>query len=165
MLHGDMHLKVQMVSSKCCFCVLSKLKIFFCRHRRQFLGAVFRALSRFTTLHIVEYLRLLSFRSQTYLDSSVSYIGIFSVCHGFTVVTVSGLETVSGGAYVGLCHDVVGCCNLGFVNNIRTQAVSVNWALVWLSTVAVAVVLDVGRVFRFGVLVMSVQYSFICCVG
>ena len=60
-----------------------------------------------------------------------SFTGIFSVCHGFTVVTVSGLEAVSGGAYVGLCN-VVGCCNLGLVNNIRTQAIAVNWTLVWL---------------------------------
>ena len=88
------------------------------------------------------------------------------MCHGFTVVTVSGLEAVSGCAYVGLCNVVVGCCNLGLVNNIRTQAIAVNyWAFVWLSTVAVAVVLDVGRVFRFGALVMSVQYSFVVSVN
>ena len=37
-----------------------------------------------------------------------SFIGKFSVCHGFTVVTVSGLEAVSGGACVGLCNVVVG---------------------------------------------------------
>ena len=57
-----------------------------------------------------------------------NFIGIFSVCHGFTVVTVSGLKAVSGGAYVKLCNVVVGCCNLGLVNNIRTQAIAVNWA-------------------------------------
>ena len=38
-----------------------------------------------------------------------SFIGIFSVCHGFKVVTASGLEAVSGDAYVRLCSVVVGC--------------------------------------------------------
>ena len=57
-----------------------------------------------------------------------SFIGIFSVCHGFTVVTVSGLEVVSSSAYVRFCIVVVGCCYLGLVNNIRTQAIPVNWA-------------------------------------
>ena len=57
-----------------------------------------------------------------------SFIGIFSVCHGFTVVTVSGLEAVSGGAYVVLCNVVVGCCGPGHINNIRTQAIAVNLA-------------------------------------
>ena len=42
-----------------------KIKNLSCRHRRQFLGAVFGALSCFTTLHFIEYLRLC-------LDSSVS---------------------------------------------------------------------------------------------
>ena len=58
-----------------------------------------------------------------------SFIGIFSVCHRFTVVTVSGLEAVSGGAYVGLCNVVVGCCNLGLVNNIRTQAIAIGCSI------------------------------------
>ena len=31
------------------------------------------------------------------LDSSVS-LKLFSVCHGFTIVTVSGIEAVSGSA-------------------------------------------------------------------
>ena len=54
--HGGMHLEVQIVYSKCCYCVLSKLKIFLVStSRRQFLGAVFRALSCFTTLHFIEY--------------------------------------------------------------------------------------------------------------
>ena len=34
-----------------------------------------------------------------------------------------------------------------------------------MSTVAVAVVLDVGRVFRFGALVTFVQYSFVVSVN
>ena len=70
------------------------------------------------------------------------------------------LEAVSGGAYVRLCNVVVGCCNLDLVNNNRTQAIAVN-SQVWLFTIAVAVVLDAGRVLRFGALVVSVQYSFV----
>ena len=54
---------------------------------------------------------------------SFSFSGIFSVCHGFAMVAVSGLEVVSSGAYVRLCFVVVVCCDLGLVNNIRTQAI------------------------------------------
>ena len=55
-----------------------------------------------------------------------SFSGIFSVCHRFAVVTVSGLEVVSSGAYIRLCIVVVVCCDLGLVNNVRTQAIPVN---------------------------------------
>ena len=57
-----------------------------------------------------------------------SFIRIFSVCHGITVVTVSGIVVVSRSAYVRLCIVVLGCCDLGLINNIRSKAVAVNWA-------------------------------------
>ena len=50
-----------------------KIRNLSCRHRKQFLGAVLRALSCFTMFHFVTKLQLLSFRIQMCLDSSVSF--------------------------------------------------------------------------------------------
>ena len=49
-----------------------EIKSLSCRHRRQLLGGVLGALSCFTMLHLIKKLRLLSFRTQMCLDSSVS---------------------------------------------------------------------------------------------
>ena len=81
-----------------------------------------------------------------------SFIGLFSACYGFTVVTVSGLEAVSGGAYVGLCNVVVGCGNLGLVTLARSSClqysfvVSVNESFhVFATTVAYAYAVSVKK--------------------
>ena len=107
-----------------------RISSFSSRHRRQFLDAVLRVGICLTMSHIIVYLRLLSFRLQTYFDSSVlfRYFLLLRDLQWFDVC---------------LCLLVVSDCYTSFVEDADLQAVAFDRALLRVSAVTWSAVVRV----------------------